>query len=71
MPNMTGEMLAKEMMQIRSDIPIILCTGFSHLVDQKKSQLIGIRAFLMKPLILKDLAVTIRKVLDPIGSKES
>jgi len=71
MPNMTGEVLAKEMMQIRSDIPIILCTGFSHLVDQKKSQLIGIRAFLMKPLILRDLAVTIRKVLDPISSKES
>jgi CheY-like chemotaxis protein len=64
MPNMTGEVLVKEMMQIRPDIPVVLCTGFSHLVDQKKSKRMGIHDFLMKPLVMRDLAETIRKVLD-------
>jgi CheY-like chemotaxis protein len=30
MPGMTGDMLAREILRIRSDMPIILCTGFSQ-----------------------------------------
>jgi len=64
MPNMTGEQLSKEVMKIRQDIPIILCTGFSHIIAKEKAREIGIRAFAMKPLVTKDLAETVRKVLD-------
>ncbi len=64
MPNMTGDMLAKELMGIRSDIPIILCTGYSELITKESAEAMGIRAFVMKPLTIRDLATTIRKVLD-------
>ncbi|MEE9148457.1 MAG: ATP-binding protein [Candidatus Tectomicrobia bacterium] len=63
MPHMTGEMLVKELQRIRPDIPIILCTGFSHVMHAEKAQALGIEAFLMKPVIARDLAVTIQQVL--------
>ncbi len=63
MPNMTGEKLAKELMIIRRDIPIILCTGFSEQITEKEAKEIGIREFVMKPLVMRDLAKSIRKVL--------
>jgi PAS domain S-box-containing protein len=63
MPNMTGEGLAKEILRIRPNIPIIICTGFSHQMDQEKALAMGIRAFVMKPFVLKEVAETIRNVL--------
>ncbi|MBW1680965.1 MAG: PAS domain S-box protein [Deltaproteobacteria bacterium] len=64
MPNMTGEHLSRELMKIRPGTPIILCTGFSHVISKEKARAIGIRSFAMKPLISKDLAQTVRRVLD-------
>ena len=64
MPNMTGKDLARELMSIRSDIPIILCTGFSEQIDENKAREIGLRAFIMKPILRREIANTIRKVLD-------
>jgi CheY-like chemotaxis protein len=64
MPNMTGDRLAKKLMKIRSDIPIILCTGFSEKMSLEKSNALGIKGFLMKPVVKSDLAKTVRKVLD-------
>ena len=64
MPEMTGVDLAKEILAIRADMPIIMCTGFSHLVDARKAEAIGIKAFAMKPLTKREIAMTIRKVLD-------
>ncbi len=64
MPGLTGKELAKELMSIRSDIPIILCTGFSDLINEKQAEEIGIREFLMKPYVIASLAQTIRKVLE-------
>ncbi len=63
MPHMTGEHLAVALRRIRPDIPIILCTGFSHIIDAEKAQAAGIDAFCMKPLVTRDLAVTIQQVL--------
>jgi len=65
MPNMTGEILAKELLRVRSDIPIIIYTGFSYQMDKEKALGMGIRAFVMKPYVVRDVAETIRKVLDP------
>ena len=64
MPNMTGVQLAAKLKQIRPDIPIVLCTGFSYQINKEKSQEMGIQGFIMKPVIMKDMASIIRKVLD-------
>ena len=64
MPHMTGDKLARELMTIRPNIPVILCTGHSRLVSEEKAQEIGIKAFVMKPLVMRNLAETVRKVLD-------
>ena len=64
MPNMTGKDLTKELMSIRSNIPIILCTGFSDQIDEHKAKAMGIRAFVMKPIVMGQIASTIREVLD-------
>ena len=64
MPEMTGVELAEEIMTIRPDMPVILATGFSHLVDAKLAQSAGIKAFVMKPLTKKEIARTVRKALD-------
>ena len=64
MPQLTGDRLAKEIMEIRSDTPIILCTGFSHLISENKARNAGIREFLMKPIVIRDLATVVRRVLD-------
>jgi PAS domain S-box-containing protein len=66
MPNMTGVDLAREMILIRPNIPLILCTGFSEMVSKEKAKSIGIRQFIMKPLLTKRLAMTIREALDKI-----
>jgi PAS domain S-box-containing protein len=63
MPKMTGEALATELLRIRPDLPIILYTGFSHTMTPDKAKALGIGAFLMKPIVMKDLAVAIRRVL--------
>ncbi len=64
MPEITGEKLAQEVIKIRPDIPVVLCTGYSEKIDAQKAKEIGIKAFVMKPLTLSSLAVTIREVLD-------
>ena len=64
MPKMTGENLAKELISIRPDIPVILCTGFSVRMDEKKALNMGIRAFILKPILKREIAETIRAVLD-------
>ncbi|UCD77306.1 MAG: response regulator [Desulfobacterales bacterium] len=64
MPNMTGEKLAGKILEIRPDIPVIMCTGYSEQITEQRAREIGIRAFVMKPLVMRDLADTIREVLD-------
>jgi PAS domain S-box-containing protein len=64
MPKMTGDILASELMKVKPNIPIILCTGFSARIDEKKAMMMGIRAFVSKPILKRDIAETIRKVLD-------
>ena len=64
MQGMTGEALSKKVMAIRSDIPIVLCTGFSHNINEEKAKSMGIREFIMKPVLVRELAVIIRRLLD-------
>ena len=64
MPNMTGLELAPRLREIRSDIPIIMCTGFNETIDEDKAKNMGILAYIMKPVLIDEIAKTIRKVLD-------
>ncbi len=64
MPDMTGIQLTKEALALRPAIPIVLCTGFSHAVDAESAKAAGVKAFATKPLTKKEIAYTIRKVLD-------
>lgn len=64
MPNLTGADLAKQLIATRTDIPIILSTGHSDLIDEEKAKEIGIKGYLKKPLTMKDLAENTRKVID-------
>ena len=66
MPNMTGDTLARELMHIRPDIPVILCTGYSQAIDPERAQKRGIKAFVMKPILVNEIAAAIRKVLDSV-----
>ncbi|MEW6261803.1 MAG: PAS domain S-box protein [Thermodesulfobacteriota bacterium] len=71
MPNLTGMELAKELISIRPDIPVILCTGYRNLVNVRKDQETGIREIILKPFTTLDLAKTIRKVLEQGGLQDS
>ncbi len=67
MPKMSGVELAKELLSIRKDVPIILCSGYSAQVSEDAAKQVGISAFCMKPLLMKDLALVVREVLDTSG----
>ncbi|HSO18389.1 MAG TPA: ATP-binding protein, partial [Desulfosarcina sp.] len=68
MPHMTGDQLARKLMSIRKDIPVIICTGFSERIDNEKAAALGVKGVLFKPVVKSDMARMIRKVLDEAKS---
>jgi CheY-like chemotaxis protein len=56
--------LAKELIRIRADIPVIICTGYSQTIDQRRAAARGIKGFVMKPMLINEIAVVIRKALN-------
>ena len=64
MPIMLGTELSKKIMEIRPDIPVLMCTGFSEQIDEDTAGELGIRGFVNKPILMTDLAVQIRSILD-------
>jgi signal transduction histidine kinase/ActR/RegA family two-component response regulator len=70
MPLMSGDALAQELRAIRPDIPIILCTGYSHRIDAEQAAAKGFDAFCMKPLVMHELGVVIRRVLARRAAQE-
>ncbi len=71
MPEITGVDLARKMLRIRPDLPIILCTGFSNLVTEEQVKAYGIKGFAMKPLTKKEIAVLLRSVLEDGQGEEA
>ncbi len=63
MPGMTGDALAGELMRINPQIPVILCTGYSQLIDAQKAKEKGIQALVMKPILINEMDDAIRRVL--------
>ncbi|MCU0572469.1 MAG: response regulator [Syntrophobacteraceae bacterium] len=68
MPGMTGDKLALELMRIRNDIPIVLCTGYSEEITEEDAKALGIRAFVMKPVLISRMA---RAVRDALGDHQA
>ena len=64
MPRMTGDRLAKEVLEIRPHMPVIICTGYSERMSAKKAEALGARKYIEKPIDLRNLASAIREVLD-------
>ncbi len=69
MPKMTGDKLAAKLMEIRKDIPVILCTGFSRSISEEDALNMGIKAFVYKPIVNEALAKTIRTVLGKVPNE--
>ena len=64
MPKMTGSELVHKALELRSGLPIILCTGYSDQISPEQAQMLGIRKFLYKPIHLAELALSVREALD-------
>jgi PAS domain S-box-containing protein len=64
MPQMNGEELARRMLTQRPDLPVILCTGYSEHFSEADAKALGIKGFVLKPLVMADLARLVRRVLD-------
>jgi CheY-like chemotaxis protein len=67
MPLMTGDRMALEILSLRPDIPVIICTGFNEQLSKERVQETGIRALLMKPYLKNEAATVIRHVLDQVN----
>jgi signal transduction histidine kinase/ActR/RegA family two-component response regulator len=63
MPGLTGEHLARRILALRPDTPILLCTGYSNLISEEKIKTLGIRGLAMKPLAKRDVAALIRQAM--------
>jgi len=64
MPGLPGDVLARNLLEIRGDIPIILCTGYSERISEEKAKGMGVRALVLKPFEMRELTKTLRRVLD-------
>ena len=66
MPDLTGSELSRQMLSIKSETPIIICTGFSDNLSKEQAMILGIRDYLMKPMTIEDLSAALRRILDEV-----
>ena len=64
MPNMTGTKLSEKIREIRPDIPVIICTGYSDQLNEEMIKEFNIQGYVKKPIVIRELANSIRKILD-------
>ncbi len=64
MPNMTGDRLAVELMILRPDVPVVLCTGYSDKISEESAAVLGLKGIAYKPLVRSELANLVRNALD-------
>jgi CheY-like chemotaxis protein len=64
MPKLTGDQLACEILKIRPQLPVILCTGYTRLLSEEQARRLGIREYVLKPVDMKHLARIVRSTLD-------
>lgn len=64
MPGMTGDQLTAELLAIKPELPVIICSGFSEKINRDNAKALGVKAYLMKPIIMSEMAETLRSALD-------
>ncbi|WP_430285128.1 response regulator, partial [Salmonella enterica] len=64
MPGMTGEAMAREMLKLRPGLPVIMCTGWGDTITAESAKSSGIREFVLKPVIGRELAEIVSGLLD-------
>ena len=64
MPHLTGAELAEKMLAEKPQLPVILCTGYSEVMNAAKAEAMGIQKFLAKPVDNGILAQSVRVLLD-------
>jgi len=64
MPHMTGDILVEKIHNIQRDFPVLICTGFSERLSRERLNALGVQNFVMKPLLLREMAAKIRTALD-------
>ncbi len=64
MPLMTGEGLARRLLDLRPELPVILCTGYSEMINEEKAMTMGIRKFILKPVVMSELSAAVRSALE-------
>ncbi|MBU4394149.1 MAG: response regulator, partial [Proteobacteria bacterium] len=67
MPVMNGGELARRIKQLSPVMPVVLCTGFSEIMDEEKARRMGIDGYMTKPVIQRQLAQTLHDVLEKKG----
>ena len=67
MPVMNGAELTRRIKQLSPATPVIICTGFSDIIDEEKAKRMGIDGYLLKPIIKKELAQTLHRVVEKKG----
>ena len=70
MPQINGLKLTGDLLQIRPDLPVILCTGYTEKVDVQKARSLGVKEVLMKPVAIRELATAVRRVLDKLKQQK-
>jgi signal transduction histidine kinase/CheY-like chemotaxis protein len=71
MPGMTGELFARQIMSLRPECPVILCSGFSYTMNEEKALAMGLRAYLTKPVLMNDMAQALQSALNRSVSHET
>ena len=66
MPRLTGVQLAEEVFQLRGDLPVVLCTGYSEIISEEQAKALGISEFILKPIVKASYARLVRKALDKV-----
>ena len=64
---MTGDQLAEQILSIRSDIPVVLCTGFNERINEEEANSLGLGGLLRKPISRSDMARMVRRLIDALG----
>ena len=62
MPQMTGDELCRRVLAVVPDLPIVLCTGYSDLIDEATALQLGVTSFVNKPIVPRELAALIRRI---------
>jgi PAS domain S-box-containing protein len=63
MPKISGLRLAEEMLRLRPGVPVLLCTGYSEVVDADQARAAGIKEFILKPFTVREIAAVVQRIL--------